>query len=222
MTLSGDERRALAIIVGLLVIASGARWLERPQRVLEELPALDVAALEAASREGRDEARAAAEPLKGPIDPNTAPAADLVRLPGVGPSLAERIIEERERAQFRYLEDLTRVRGIGLTLATAMAGRVTLPTGPPRETVARNTGLTPVETASPVVSETTPAGSLDINYIGSSDLQKVRGIGPALAARLIARRDSLGRFASWEQIDEVAGIGPVVLARLKETLILRP
>jgi competence ComEA-like helix-hairpin-helix protein len=222
MTLSTDERRALGIIAGLLVIASTARWLERPKPLLENIPAVDVAALEAVSRSGRDAQARAAEPITTPIDPNTATAAELDRLPGVGPSLAARIVEERERAPFRYLEDLTRVRGIGPSLAHGMAGRVTLPAGPAPGAATQNMALTPVKTASPGVSEATPAGPLDINYIGSADLQNVRGVGPALAARLIARRDSIGRFTNWEQIDEVAGVGPALLARLKESLTLRP
>jgi competence protein ComEA len=48
------------------------------------------------------------------IDPNTAPAALLVTLPGVGPSRAQAIIAERERAPFASLIELERrVSGIG-------------------------------------------------------------------------------------------------------------
>jgi competence ComEA-like helix-hairpin-helix protein len=217
--LSGDERRALALIAGLLVLASGARWLERPRPILEDVQALDVAALEEASRADRPEPDPG--PVKGPIDPNTATASELARLPGVGPSLAGRIIEERERSPFVNVEDLTRVHGIGPSLATRLAGRVTLPV----RTVPRSTpvgmGLTPEKAAGGAVSGWVQKGPLDINYIGSADLQKVRGVGPALAARLIARRDSLGRFGSWEQVDEVAGVGPAILGRLKEALVLQ-
>ena len=45
---------------------------------------------------------------------NTAAAADLERLPGVGPVLARRIVEFREaKGLFRRLEDLQEVQGIG-------------------------------------------------------------------------------------------------------------
>jgi competence ComEA-like helix-hairpin-helix protein len=48
------------------------------------------------------------------IDVNRAAAADLELLPGVGPTLARRIIEQREaRGPFRTSEDLLQVRGIG-------------------------------------------------------------------------------------------------------------
>lgn len=44
---------------------------------------------------------------------NTASKAQLERLPGVGPAMAERIIEERKRRPFTNPDDLDRVKGIG-------------------------------------------------------------------------------------------------------------
>ena len=64
-----------------------------------------------------------------PIDLNRATADELQLLPRIGPALAARIVEERERGgPFRSVEDLARVRGIGprtieriAPLATALA-----------------------------------------------------------------------------------------------------
>jgi competence protein ComEA len=47
------------------------------------------------------------------IDVNHATPAELWRLPGIGPTLAQRIIEARGEKPFRAVEDLRRVRGIG-------------------------------------------------------------------------------------------------------------
>ena len=47
------------------------------------------------------------------IDPNRADAAELASLPGIGPALAQRIVDERTRAPFKSPEDLLRVSGIG-------------------------------------------------------------------------------------------------------------
>lgn len=47
------------------------------------------------------------------IDVNHATAAELRRLPGIGPTLSQRIVETREEKPFRSVEDLRRVRGIG-------------------------------------------------------------------------------------------------------------
>ena len=50
----------------------------------------------------------------GRIDINRAPADELTRLRGIGPSLAQRIVEHRrQHGPFRSVEDLVQVRGIG-------------------------------------------------------------------------------------------------------------
>jgi competence protein ComEA len=48
------------------------------------------------------------------LDVNVATAADLELLPGIGPALAQRIVDDRTRSgPFQRVEDLDRVRGIG-------------------------------------------------------------------------------------------------------------
>ena len=52
--------------------------------------------------------------LGRPIDINLAAQEDLVRIPGIGPVTARRMIDERiGNGPFRSLDDLARVRGIG-------------------------------------------------------------------------------------------------------------
>jgi competence protein ComEA len=49
-----------------------------------------------------------------PVDLNTADAAALTKIPGIGPATAQRIIEWREQSgPFRQVEDLMKVKGIG-------------------------------------------------------------------------------------------------------------
>ncbi len=48
-----------------------------------------------------------------PIDVNSASQADLQKLPGIGPKLSQRILDERAKAAFKSIEDLRRVPGIG-------------------------------------------------------------------------------------------------------------
>lgn len=62
----------------------------------------------------------------GPIDLNRATADELTRLPGIGPALATRIVETRDRAPFTSIEDLRRVRGVGATKLERVRSLVTV------------------------------------------------------------------------------------------------
>ncbi len=49
-----------------------------------------------------------------PLDVNTASAADLQSVPGIGKALAQRIVEFREKnGPFAQVDDLVKIRGIG-------------------------------------------------------------------------------------------------------------
>jgi comEA protein len=55
-----------------------------------------------------------ARPTSALVDLNRATSADLQRLPGIGPRLAERILEYRQKSGgFKKIEELMNVRGIG-------------------------------------------------------------------------------------------------------------
>lgn len=63
----------------------------------------------------------------GPVNINEADAEDLEELPGIGPVLAEAIIDEREsRGGFRSINELRDVRGIGEKRFEDLQDRVTL------------------------------------------------------------------------------------------------
>ena len=47
------------------------------------------------------------------LDPNSAPVDSLELLPGIGPVKAARIVAYREKQQFKTVDDLTKVNGIG-------------------------------------------------------------------------------------------------------------
>ncbi|PMR72608.1 ComEA family DNA-binding protein [Billgrantia endophytica] len=60
-----------------------------------------------------------------PINVNSADAELLAELPGIGPSRAQAIIEEREaNGHFENLDDLTRVSGIGPATVEAFRDQV--------------------------------------------------------------------------------------------------
>lgn len=51
--------------------------------------------------------------LSGPLNPNSATREQLEALPGIGPSLAQRILDARAASPLRSLADLDRVKGFG-------------------------------------------------------------------------------------------------------------
>ena len=70
------------------------------------------------------------------IDVDLATAAELERLPRIGPALAARIVQDRlERGDYGSIQGLQRVRGVGPTMAAALAPYVTF-SGTPRPSIA--------------------------------------------------------------------------------------
>ncbi len=57
-------------------------------------------------------------------------------------------------------------------------------------------------------------GPLSLNTATAADLESLPGIGPVLAARIVAYREQSGPFRSIDQLIEVAGIGPAVVGSL--------
>lgn len=89
--------------------------------------------------------------LLWPVNINTATAAHLQRVPGIGPKTAERILAMRRNVgQFRSVDDLLAVRGIGpkrlakmrryLTVGAATAGALKSPSTPANAPPGKKTG----------------------------------------------------------------------------------
>ena len=79
------------------------------------------------SQETRGEPGAQGVPDPRPLDLNRATVAELARLPGVGPGLARRILDERERrGRFDSLEALRQVLGFGPKKLGAVRALVTV------------------------------------------------------------------------------------------------
>lgn len=77
----------------------------------------------------------------------------------------------------------------------------------------------PGETWAPSLSSVPlvpPPGRVDINRADAAELQTLPGIGPVLAARILAHRDQWGPFSHITDLLEVSGIGVRTLERLKD------
>ncbi len=64
-------------------------------------------------------------------------------------------------------------------------------------------------------------GTVNINSASATELQRLPGIGPAMAARIIEYRKEIGRFTAVEQLLDVSGIGEKKLARMKPFVRIR-
>jgi competence ComEA-like helix-hairpin-helix protein len=173
-------------------------------------PGATVAALLDPSLDGdpaahRDSSIALARPLAAGerIDIDRAPARELERLPGVGPSLARRIVADREsRGAFGGIEGLDRVAGVG----PATLGRL-----------APHLSFSGVRTEN---SSGAPDGLVDLNLASAKDLEVLPGIGPAKAGAIVAFRDSAGPFRHVEDLKRVPGISAALFGRLVPKLRL--
>jgi len=71
-------------------------------------------------------AGSAAGEVSGKVDVNSATAAELASLPGIGDSKAAAIIAEREKKPFASVDDLERVRGIGARTVEDLRAKVSV------------------------------------------------------------------------------------------------
>lgn len=60
-----------------------------------------------------------------------------------------------------------------------------------------------------------PAGLININTAGATELQRLPRIGPAIAGRIMEYRASRGGFRKIDDLMNVAGIGPRTLDQLR-------
>lgn len=62
---------------------------------------------------------------------------------------------------------------------------------------------------------------LDINLATAEELDRLPGIGPVLAQRIVDWRSEKGRFRSIEQLKDVAGVGAATFASLRKLIVVR-
>lgn len=245
------ERRTFLVASLVLLFASGARYAYE-RRIAPPLLPADSAGVGRVLLDETRRARAEVERRSRPleegerIDPNRASAAELDRLPGVGPAVADRIVEARETdGAFRGAEELERVRGIGPATVERLSALLDFSTPPPatlRRGAGARSGSAPgsVRGGSPAAppgrrptlgelgsaargGESAGAEPLvDLNRAGAEELQALRGVGPVLAERIVALRREKGGFGSVDELLAVRGVGPVTLESLRPHLQVGP
>ena len=118
------------------------------------------------------------------LDLNACDETALRALPRVGPALARRIVATRP---FADVDALFEVKGIGAATYPSLRARL-------------------------AVRARAPAECPDVNVCSPQALQRLRGVGPALAMRVISGRP----YAHWGELLELKGVGPALLERLRQ------
>jgi competence ComEA-like helix-hairpin-helix protein len=98
------------------------------------------------------------KPPLHPVNLNTATAAELQQVPGIGPSTAEKILQARKSyGSFKSVNDLEAIRGIGPKKLEKMRKYLTV--GPPPQNKATKTAhaATPAKTQPPAHAAAKPA-----------------------------------------------------------------
>lgn len=67
----------------------------------------------------------------------------------------------------------------------------------------------------------TEDAAVELNSADRAALETLPGVGPALAQRIIDRREQNGPFTAVDQLLDVRGIGPKVFAGLRDRVVLR-
>ena len=138
------------------------------------------------------------------ININTADPGELQRLPGIGPVLAQRIVDDRgKNGSFKKIEELKRVFGIGSRKYELIKD------------------LIDVEGESGPGEGHRQGGKLNLNTATQLELEDLPGIGPVKARRIIQFRETHHGFSRVEDLEQVYGIGPKTIANLRALVSLR-
>jgi competence protein ComEA len=208
-SLSRGELAGLVVVIVLLLAAVGfwyTRSLPRPIDI-----ATDAAPMAVASS-APSASVAVAPSASTSASPSTTLIVDVtgwVRKPGVFAfEPGDRVIDAVERAGgARDNADLTL-----LNLAAPLVdGQQILVPKEGAEVPGTVPGTTPGTTGVPGAT----GGLVNINTADEATLETLNGVGPVLAASIIAYRTEHGPFTSIDQLDEVSGIGPATMEDLR-------
>lgn len=136
------------------------------------------------------------------IDLNKADLEQLMSLPGIGTVKAKAIISYRQaHGNFNSIDDLINVTGIGPSTLEKIRDYVTVS-----------------KTNEVQINMNNELKKININEADEKQLEKLPGIGPSKAKRIIEYREKNGKFKSLDELLNVNGIGPKTLEKIENYL----
>jgi len=221
--MSGAERLVVLLLTALLAVGSGALlWQHaRGAAVLGEREAEAKVALAqrtfevAEGGEGLD--GAAGADVEDEEEGLLVHVAGAVRTPGVYRlPPGSRVVDAIEAAG--GADDEGRPEALNLAARVYDGQRLYVPTTDEVEGAMQG-GVSPTGTELPL-SGTGLSQKVDINSATRSELERLPGIGPSLARRIVEYRSRVGRFGRLEDLLEVSGIGPKTLSGLRDYIVV--
>lgn len=167
------------------------------------------------------------------VDVNSADVETLETLPGIGPTLANRIVAGRP---YKNASDLEKVQGLSKSKIDAIQDQITFGTSKKTTKSAKksaSTGSAAADTSdaqkgskavSPTGSATgklAPGQTININTATAEELDALPGIGPPKAQAIIDYRNENGRFNSIEDVQKVKGIKEGEFSKIKDMIRVR-
>ncbi len=203
-TYSSGERKGIITLVFILIVICSINMipvLRQPEPITREYPGWmkDTGAYEEPGEgvfpyKGEFESvysdRESPSAQLSAIDPNTASQEELIRA-GFNWRISRTIIRYREKGgRFRTPDDLKKIYGITPGMYQAVSAHIGI-----------NDDHVPI--VKPLASL---PDRISLNTADSVTLEKLPGIGPVLAKRIVRYRTLLGGFYSPEQLKEVYGV----------------
>ncbi len=149
-----------------------------------------------------------------PININTAGPKELQAITGIGPVLAQRVIDYRNaNGLFYNIEEIKNVSGIGDVTFEKMKGEIT---------VGNVVAPSPIP-SSPIPApalETDASTKININTAGLEALDRIPEVGPVIAQRIIDYRNQNGPFQTREDLKNVKGIGDTTFEKMKDEITI--
>jgi competence protein ComEA len=161
------------------------------------------------------------------VDLNHATVGDLDEIPGLGPTMAAAVIAERARGPFRDLADLDRrvprlsPAALDAVATFGMFERPYLDEVVPTPTQKQARRSPARAHARPRGVASTPSDRrLRANSASSLEWERLPGVGPSLASRIVLDRSANGPFHSVDDLARVSGIGPKLVEKLRPWLVI--